>query len=238
MTTVGWLSCTQADVPDEDGWLSAREGAVLAALRVAPRRMDWRLGRWTAKKAVGAWLASSGRLAGESVEILAAADGAPEAFVAGRAVPLALSLSHRDGLAVCALAPSGTALGCDLETVETRPDVFATDFFTAQELSTVRSAPPALRDLVTTLVWSGKESALKAVREGLRLDTRDVVVNVDGSAVEASQEWSAFAVKGPGDGSFVGRWRLHLGHVFTVVVPAPWEDDPVSLEDPSTPAVS
>jgi 4'-phosphopantetheinyl transferase len=238
MTTVGWLSCSQAEVPGDDDWLSARERLALAALRLPPRRMDWRLGRWTAKKAVGAWLASGGRLQSEAAEIMAAPDGAPEAFLAGRAAPLSLSLSHRDGLAVCAVAESEMAIGCDLEAVETRQEVFAEDWFTAQEVAAVRSAPPLLRDLVTTLVWSGKESALKALREGLRLDTRDVVVQLAASPAAAPQEWEAFTVAGPGDRRFAGRWRLHLGHVFTVVVPAPWEDDPVPLAHPSPPGVS
>ncbi|MGC9962554.1 MAG: 4'-phosphopantetheinyl transferase superfamily protein [Acidimicrobiales bacterium] len=231
MTSVGWLSCSQADVPAEDNWLSARERDTLAALRLPPRRTDWRLGRWTAKRAVRSWLAIDVLGDGGLVEILAAPDGAPEATVAGRAVPVALSLSHRDGVAVCAVAPGGTAIGCDLEAVEPRQDVFAADFFTPQELTVVRSAPPSLRDLVTTLVWSGKESALKGVREGLRLDTRDVVVHLAGSPGEAPQQWEAFTVTGPGDRCFDGRWRLHLGLVFTVVVPAPWDADPIELAE-------
>ena len=232
MTSVGWLSGAQADGPGEDNGLSARERDTLAALRLPPRRTDWRLGRWTAKRAVRAWLANDVNGGGELVEILAAPDGAPEAFLAAHPVPLALSLSHRDGVAVCAVAPGGTAIGCDLEAVETRQDVFAEDWFTAQELTVVRSAPPSRRDLVTTLVWSGKESALKAVRAGLRLDTRDVVVHLPESPGQAPLQWEPFTVIGPGDRSFEGRWRLHLGHVFTVVVPAPLDADPIELAAP------
>ena len=56
MTAPGWLTTSAPEVPPGDAWLSARERAVLAGLRLAKRRDDWRLGRWTAKTAVAAWL--------------------------------------------------------------------------------------------------------------------------------------------------------------------------------------
>jgi 4'-phosphopantetheinyl transferase len=230
VTTVGWLSCSQADVPDGDGWLSPREQATLAALRLERRRMDWRLGRWTAKRAVRAWLGACAPGALDAVEIIAAPDGAPEAFVVGRAEPPALSLSHRDGVAVCTVAPSKTAIGCDIEAVEAHSDAFVTDWFTEEERAAVQASPLSSRALVTALVWSGKESALKALREGLRLDTRDVVVRFGVSPWSDGLRWESFTVVGPsGRSCFAGRWRHLLGHVLTVVTPAPWDSDPAAL---------
>ncbi|MFZ0171747.1 MAG: 4'-phosphopantetheinyl transferase superfamily protein [Acidimicrobiales bacterium] len=229
MTAVGWLSRSQTDVPNGDGWLSSRERATLAALRVERRRTDWRLGRWTAKQAVVASLGENAPDALDEVEIVAAPDGAPEAFLSGRPAPLAVSLSHRDGVAVCAVAPRRTAIGCDIEAVEIRSAAFVADWFTEQERAAVAASPPSSRSLVSTLIWSGKESALKAVREGLRLDTRDVVVHFAGSPEHLGGTWEPFTVAGPGGCCFVGRWRGHLGHMFTVVVSAPWESDPAAL---------
>jgi len=229
VTAVGWLSRSQADVPNEDSWLSSQERATLAALRLERRRMDWRLGRWTAKQSVVASLGERAPGALHEVEILAAPDGAPEAFVTGRRAPLALSLSHRDDVAVCAVAPRGTALGCDIEAVEFRSAAFVADWFTEEEQAAVEASPLSSRTLVTTLIWSGKESALKALREGLRLDTRDVVVHFDISPGHLARRWEPFTVAGPGGCCFAGRWRGHLGHVFTVVVSGPWESDPAAL---------
>ncbi len=195
--------------------------------------MDWRIGRWTAKNAVLASLGVSAPGALDEVEIIAAPDGAPEAFVTGRSAPLALSLSHRDGAAVCAVAPSGTAIGCDIEAVEVRSEAFVADWFTEEERAAVEASPLSWRSLVTTLVWSGKESTLKALREGLRLDTRDVVVRFAVSPGRLGRQWERFTVVGPGGCRFAGRWRRHLGHVFTVVVPAPWDSDPAPLQMPS-----
>src|SRR3954447_17285253 len=112
-----WLTRSLGDVPAADEWLSARERAVLAGLRVAKRRDDWRLGRWTAKAALGA-----------GVEILAAADGAPEAWREGKRLPVSLSLSHRDGLALAAVAEAPSVVGCDLERLEPRSAGFVLDW--------------------------------------------------------------------------------------------------------------
>jgi 4'-phosphopantetheinyl transferase len=51
-----WLEQTEADLPAENQWLSAREMLRLARMRFAKRRTDWRLGRWTAKRALAASL--------------------------------------------------------------------------------------------------------------------------------------------------------------------------------------
>lgn len=235
MTAVGWLSCSQDEVADGDAWLSPRERATLAALRFERRRTDWRLGRWTAKHAVRAWLGTGAPGALDEVEIIAAPDGAPDAFVEGRAATLALSLSHRDGVSMCTVAPSGTAVGCDIEAVEIRDEAFAEDWFTEEERAAVNEWPLSSRALATTLVWSGKECALKALREGLRLDTRDVEVRLGLKPGRNRLAWESFTVVGPGGRcSFAGRWRLSLGHVFTLVVPTPWDGGPLALVVPES----
>ncbi|HEV3276529.1 MAG TPA: 4'-phosphopantetheinyl transferase superfamily protein [Terriglobia bacterium] len=189
-TEVHWLEQSDADVPAQNDWLSASEEIRLDGLRFAKRRADWRLGRWTAKRAVARCL----NLPGDSatlarLEIRPAPDGAPEAFLAEQAAPVVISLSHRAGHAVCAVAPAGTALGCDLEVIEPRSAAFAADYFAPDEQALIARAPPADRERLLTLVWSAKESALKALREGLRLDTRCVIVDLtDGPGRELENE--------------------------------------------------
>src|SRR5437660_665235 len=51
---VHWLEQRGSDVPPQDDWLSAAELMRLAGMRVEKRRVDWRLGRWTAKAAIAA----------------------------------------------------------------------------------------------------------------------------------------------------------------------------------------
>jgi len=179
MRDVFWLEQTEADVPPENDWLGPSEAVQLDGLRFAKRRADWRLGRWTAKRALAAYLNMSGdgheTLAG--IEIRPAASGAPEVFLANRPAALAISLSHRAPTAICAVMPAGGALGCDLEEIEPHSDAFLADYFTTEEQALVARTLPANRPRLLALLWSGKESALKALHVGLRLDTRSVIVS-------------------------------------------------------------
>jgi len=175
---VYWFEQTQATVPSDDHWLSANEARFLRGMRFPRRRADWMLGRWTAKNALAICLGLSVEPSAlREIEIRAAASGAPEAFLGNRPAAVTLSLSHRDGFAACALAPSRVALGCDLETVEPRSEAFAGDYFATEEQSLVANASAANRDGLLALLWSSKESALKALRVGLRRDTRTVIVS-------------------------------------------------------------
>jgi 4'-phosphopantetheinyl transferase len=209
---IGWLLQAAADVPPGDGWLAPAERARLAELRAAPRRADWRLGRWTAKLAVAAYLG----VPRATVELRAAADGAPEALVDGRPAPVALSLSHRAGLSVCMVAAAGTALGCDLELAESRGAAFVADWFTAGEREAVAGARPEDHPLLLAVLWSAKESALKALRVGLRFDTRWVVV--EPPDLGRAGAWLPLTVRHPAGGRvFRGWWRHDAGRVLTMV---------------------
>ncbi len=241
MTEVYWLEQTEADLPATNDWLSENEAPRLDSLRFEKRRRDWRLGRWTAKLAVVAYR----NLPGDSqtlrdVEIRAAGSGAPDVFFAGQPAPVTISLSHRDGIAVCAVAPSSVALGCDLEIIEPRSESFTADYFTAEEQELVARARADDRSRLLALLWSGKESALKALREGLRLDTRSVVVSLDdveqGSAENetrrasdsvltprphAVNRWLPFHVRCTSGQVFHGWWRNTENLVRTLVAAPP-----------------
>ena len=172
-----WLEQTEADVPAGNQWLGPSEATRLEKLRFDKRRVDWRLGRWTAKRALASYLSlRADDHSFASIEIRPASSGAPVVYLADQRSPLTISLSHRGGRAVCAIAPSATALGCDLEIIEPHSESFVADYFTQEErrLVALASGPNRLRLLA--LLWSSKESALKALGTGLRLDTRSVVV--------------------------------------------------------------
>ena len=209
-------------VPPQNHWLSPREGAVLEKLRFRKRVADWRLGRWTAKLACALVLEldRSPSLLRE-IEILAAADGAPEVFFRGDPAPLALSLSHSHGLALCAVLAAGTAIGCDLEHIEARSDAFIRDYFTEAERARIAAAEAHDRALLVTLLWSAKESALKALRQGLRLDTRRVVVNPP-LLLARHAAWQPLTVAAADSATlFRGWWRADNSHVHTLLAGEP-----------------
>lgn len=249
---VYWLEQSETNLPAEDDWLSETEVARLNGMRFAKRRADWRLGRWTAKRALAACL----NLAGSpsvlaSIEIRSAPSGAPEVILAGRAGFAAISLSHRAGRGLCAVAPFGAVLGCDLEVIEPRSGAFVTDYFTSEEQALVEQTPLADRSPLETLIWSAKESALKALSAGLRLDTRSVSVNLAGELgrrckIEEGIVEGPFSAPKPegdphgwlplqvchADGRIFNGWWQRVAEFVQTVVAVPRPDRPILLRSP------
>lgn len=211
---VAWLEQAAAEVPADDGWLGERERAVLRGLRFAKRRGDWRLGRWTAKRAVAAALELS-EVGLRDIEILAAANGAPEAWIGGERALVSLSLSHSAGHALCCVARGEIALGCDVECIEGRSDSFAADYLADDERRALGQLPPGEQAAAINLYWSAKESALKALGEGLRLDTRSVYVEAGGSV--SAPGWRQLRVTHESGRVFEGWWQCSGGFVRTMV---------------------
>ena len=226
---VYWFEQIATDVPDDNNWLSAAEVARLSSLRFAKRRADWRLGRWTAKNAVAAWLAMpTPPQVLARIEIRPAPSGAPEVFIADKPGDMAISLSHRDGRSACAVAPSGVEVGCDLEVIEPHSAGFVSDYFTIEEQALIAHVPEADRPRVLALLWSAKESALKALRVGLRLDTRSVIVTPDSSFDRNS--WSPLQVRCVDGRTFHGWWQ-HWDRTVRCLVSDPPPSAPIRLEE-------
>jgi len=229
LIAVHWLEQTEADVPAKNAWLGAGEVVRLNSMRFAKPRADWRLGRWTAKRALAAYLevpADPQLLA--TIELRPAATGAPQVFVAHEPAEVSISLSHREGRAICAIGPCGTKLGCDLEIIEPRGAEFFADYFVAEEQARIAQAPEIERPRLVALMWSAKESALKALHEGLRLDTRSIIV----AAAEESfddNDWSSLHVLCPGEQFFHGWWQ-HAGVIVRTLVSDPAPAPPIILK--------
>lgn len=197
-----------------DGWLGPHERRVQAGLRFAKRRGDWRLGRFVAKRAVSEVLGHAEAPPLEEIEILAASDGAPEVFVRG-AASLAISLSHSGEIGFCVVGPKGCAPGCDVERIEPRDPSLVRDHFTAAEAEWLSRFGAEDRDRVVAILWSAKESALKALRLGMRRDTRSVEVVRLERALDGG--WHRLSVECRETGrTFGGGWAVLDGHVFTV----------------------
>jgi len=229
--SVYWLEQVEADASAGNEWLSPVETRCLEAMRFPRRRADWRLGRWTAKRALAVYLdlpSDPPDLA--DVEIRPAPSGAPEAFLSGKPAPVTISLSHRGGMAACAVAPAGTALGCDLEVVEPRSNAFIADYFTTEEQALIARAPADDRFRLAALLWSAKESALKALCAGLRLDTRCVAIDAfDGPERDSGLDsWHPLLARHTGGNTFHGWWN-RTGDVLRTLVSAPPVPPPIPL---------
>lgn len=228
-----FLSQGMGDAPASDEWLSPLEAGYVGRLRFAKRRTEFRLGRWTAKKALALYLGRADAPAElASVVIDRAPDGAPAPFVDGRPAEAYLTMTDRADQAVCVVGAPGTRLGCDLELVEPRTDAFVLDFLTPAERALVLAAPEGdARALLANLVWCGKESSLKVLRTGLRRDTLTVEVSLPaGPGVDG---WLPLEVRLAEGGVHHGWWQRFGAFVLTVAATEPFAP-PRPLVDPPT----
>lgn len=224
-----WLEQTEADVPISSDWLSAAEISRFASLHFEKRQRDWRLGRWTAKHAVASCLniPNDVDLLSE-IEIRAAPSGAPHVFFFNQPAGVSISLSHRAGCALCVVGSSRASLGCDLELVEPRDESFLSEFFTANEQNLLAQASADEQAMLATLLWSAKESALKALHVGLRLETTCLDVSpthnshypMDG----APMAWLPLSLHRSDGQVLCGCWRC-VDHLVRTIVFKPCPED-------------
>lgn len=226
---VYWLEQTEADMPQVESWLSPNEAALLRAMRFPKRRADWLLGRWTAKNAFAICFGCfAGPRALQEIEVRAAPSGAPEIFFRNEPSAATISLSHRAGVGVCTVAPSQVLLGCDVEIIEPHSDAFAADYFTAEEQASIAKATRVDRLRLLSLFWSGKESAMKALREGLRLDTRSMIVSLPARSSPTPNGWNPLQVRDP-KGDILHGWWCQSGNLLRTVLGSPPPDAPILL---------
>lgn len=235
MDGVRWLSQGEPHLPVDDlSWLSAAERRYVDGARFPKRRVEFLVSRWTAKLALAAVEGTTvDHAALALVEITRATDGAPVPCRGGQPLGRRISLTDRAGWAVCAISPSDAEVGCDLELIEPRSDLFVADYLTAAEQELVTAAPSGHdRQRLANLVWSAKESALKVLHTGLRRDTRSVEVTF-GEA--DGDDWAPIVIEsddGSASRTFYGWWRRFGAFVLTVAAEEP-SDPPVALHGPS-----
>jgi 4'-phosphopantetheinyl transferase len=224
-----FLSQGMGDAPASDAWLSPLEAGYVARLRFPKRRSEFRLGRWTAKRALCLYL-ERGDADLAAVVIDRAPDGAPAPFVEGRPAEVYLTMTDRADQAVCVVGPPGIRLGCDLELVEARSEEFVSDYLTPAEQALVRAAATDdARALLANLVWCGKESSLKVLRTGLRRDTRSVEVSLPAGAAVGG--WQPLAVTTAEGDLHHGWWQRFGSFLLTVAATEPFAP-PQPLVDP------
>ncbi len=217
-----------AAVPSTLTWLSPAEMRFLETLSVKKRRRDWLLGRWTSKRLVAH---VQERRNGTGLDFAAITihkdpDGAPRVDIAPGLLavpPMTLSLSHSNEVGAAALVEKPDwPLGIDLEKREPRHPGFVGDYFTDIEQAQLTGLTGERYQTAVNAIWSGKEAALKAVRQGLTQDTRALSCVFD-FTITSDCPWSSFDILWDSDRlskqppALTGRWQVVDGFVLTVV---------------------
>jgi len=125
-------------------------------------------------------------------------------------------------------------VGADLEWIEAREPGFVAQFFTPEEMGQVAGCGAEMRDTLVTAIWSGKEAVLKALRMGLRADTRSVTVvprlalaEIQPDRPSSPPRWLRMDVQGSKElvdpttssfSKFEGWWQVYEGFVLTLAV--------------------
>jgi len=259
---VSWRFGREGEAPlpaiaDALAWLSESERARAATFKIAKRRHDWLIGRLNLKallvelidvrygqRCLPAHIVIARLPSGAPAVRLA--DAAPDvlSFAPGAALPLCVSNSHSDGVALAAAswvdAHDGRTffgVGADLERVEPRSDGFVRDFLTPEERRYCAEGRGEGALVRPNLVWSAKEAVLKVLQLGLSADTwwltclpDDAVERAPTGALSPEFElrpepetWRRFDVTcdprlGAGSVRFAGRWRRLGDFVATVAV--------------------
>ena len=204
---------TFGDLLPHRDWLHPREIHFLKGLKFEKRRHDWLLGRWTAKDCVISFFEKKGiALSPSSFAILKKESGAPELFFEKSELNCQVSLSHRAGHAIAAVAPAGVAIGCDLEKVEPRSEAFLSDYFLERELAFLSPISPGEKDVFSNLIWSVKEAVMKATGQGMKLHPRKIEVG----EIENGRGWQALSVD-TSSVRFQGLWKVEGEMIFVIV---------------------
>ena len=223
-----WFEQEATDVPPDRTWLGPDEREHLDSLTVERRRLDWLLGRWTAKQTlILASVFEESDVAHPSrLEILPGSDGSPRVTISGEVSPVSISLSHRAGRALCCVWQGG-AVGCDLELVEPRSEAFCRDYFTSREQAVIASEGATGLSVTANSLWSAKESILKLLKTGLTVDSR--LLEVEAEAFSQTSNWQRFSVSHRGiSRNFTGWWCRREDWILTVASD-PKTDAPIRL---------
>jgi 4'-phosphopantetheinyl transferase len=221
--TIYWILANSPQVSlDPHGVLSPAELGKFSAFHFPKRKTEWLLGRWTAKTLVHN-LPAYQKYPLDQIEIRNSPLGAPSIHLPGQAAsPGCLTISHRENLALCAITSSlELRVGADLEKIEPRTQTFVEDYFTPEEVLLMAHFPPEIKAVAVTLIWSVKESMLKALGVGLRWDTRRVEVRELTGLLNTSQldnTWQAIQLgeQAAGERDWVGWWLRRDPFILTL----------------------
>jgi 4'-phosphopantetheinyl transferase len=175
---VFWKIQDQQEFVDLE-WLSPTEFTRQQSFRFLKRKQEWLCGRQTAKSLL---LKTSKHLQNSQFSDFSIenyADGSPYVIRNGEVLPGSISISHRSGFASAAWTPNpNDKIGIDLEVIEPKPASFVEDYFTIHETKNVFEQKPEEQPLVSSLIWSAKEAVMKALQTGLRIDTRQIEIQI------------------------------------------------------------
>ncbi len=175
-----WLMLDEASIPGDTNWLSPGELERYQSFRFDKRKQDWLSGRWVAKNLIFELIKEQNTFELKEISIGNHSAGDPFVILREEILNGSLSISHRGGKSAAAFTSiPNISIGIDLELIEEKSEGFIEDYFNEGETKEVMSfAKIGKKDCLASLLWSAKEALLKAHQIGLRIDTREMELQI------------------------------------------------------------
>jgi 4'-phosphopantetheinyl transferase len=175
---VFWNTQKFDSISEDLDWLSLSEQNRYQQFRFPKRQNDWLLGRWAAKNLLSNFLTETDSIPFHEFSIHNEDSGSPFVMWNDQRLEGSLSISHRSEYAVAAFCfDPEISIGIDLEEIEAKSLDFVEDYFTEPEVRMVLALPFEEQALTASLLWSGREAIVKALKIGLRIDTRQIALD-------------------------------------------------------------
>ncbi|MFA6093607.1 MAG: 4'-phosphopantetheinyl transferase superfamily protein [Elusimicrobiota bacterium] len=151
-------------------------------------KAQWLLARLCAKQAAASFLAQRGRLVEPADIEVISGDRPPRIRLVSkpraRKAPAGISLTHSGTLAAALVFPLERRIGIDLQETVTFSKRLKERVFQPAELSLIEKEAWGSRDKRLTALWTIKEAAAKALRQGLAAVLSSVrITDIDGERV-------------------------------------------------------
>ncbi len=203
-----------------EAMLSTAEQTRFAALRFAPKRISFLLGRLAAKRALSALLDEPDLRA---IEIRNGVFGQPVVLHA-RAAGWDVTVSHTQGVAVALAHPADWPMGIDLEAVapQTVDTVLGELGLSAAEQAWL-VAGAAERAARCGVLWGAREALGKSIKTGLNCPLHLLALGaIDATAIHGLPAWSGAYLNFPQARCMA---QLSNGRVLTLALPREIEAD-------------
>ena len=157
-----YLIVKTKDVPNAEEFLTTLELKQYKHFAVEKRAQEWLAGRYAVKQLASEFF----NLPFKKMQVKNAQSGVPILQAEG-GNHLTISISHRGEYATAAISLTGDLIGVDVEKIEPRPEGWADQYFTKEELI-------ADDEAYLTELWAKKEAVLKLLGLGLTVPATQI----------------------------------------------------------------
>jgi len=200
-------------------FLNEGEREIYWGFKTRKRQLEWLAGR----VAIKSLYSRVNNLNVSSAELIVEREtsGLPYLVERGERASGRISISHNAGWVAVCQSDSELRIGIDLEEIRSRDPAFLTDYFSQAEQEQIMNGGIHTLDFRTNLIWSAKESVLKAISTGLGTDP--LKVEIDGlHSFEKKNGWSVLSAGYPEDKTQTS-WKIYyrnrIDTVLTLCVP-------------------